>query len=61
MELRPPNLRQAPLNSLMEGVSCASCRHFRDDRCRLYGDWPVKPNDISDSYEPSREPRRQPV
>lgn len=52
--VRPPNLGAAPAGS---DRMCASCRYFkggglRGGKCRLYGGYPVRANQVSDSYAP---------
>jgi hypothetical protein len=50
--VRPPNLRMAD-----GGQMCASCRYYRPAGmgkgvCRLYGGFPVRPQQVSDSFSP---------
>jgi hypothetical protein len=51
--VRPPNLRAAEPG----GKSCAGCKYYvnrglRGGACRLYGGYPVKPYQVSDSFRP---------
>jgi hypothetical protein len=49
---RPPNLRAAEGNK-----RCGNCRHFRENgnRCRLYGEYRVSADQVSDSWEPTNK------
>lgn len=52
--VRPPNLGVAlPQSKRM----CAACRYYRSGglkggACRLYGGYPVRANQVSDSFRP---------
>lgn len=46
---RPPNLRNGT-----EQRSCESCVHFNKGTCAKYGGYPVRPDQVSDSYTPRR-------
>lgn len=52
--VRPPNLGVAPKGS---SRVCAGCQYYvsrglRGGACRLYGGYPVRPNQVSDSWKP---------
>jgi hypothetical protein len=47
---RPPRLREAE----NEQQNCGSCRHFNRGMCAKYGDYPVRPDQVSDSFQPRR-------
>jgi hypothetical protein len=51
-QVRPPNLRASDGSGL-----CAACRYYRPAGmgkgvCRLYGGFPVRPQQVSDSFTP---------
>jgi hypothetical protein len=52
----PPNLRKAKAGK-GKFPHCATCRMFDSGMCWGYGNYPVKPNQLCDSYAPDPRPK----
>lgn len=53
----PPNLRKANAKK-GKARSCGTCRMFDHGACWGYGNYPVKPNQVCDSYSPATGPKQ---
>jgi hypothetical protein len=53
----PPNLRKAKAKK-GKANACATCRMFSNGACWGYGNYPVKPNQVCDSYAPETKPKQ---
>lgn len=48
---KPPSLRQMR----EPGLSCGTCGNFTGEACAKFGDYPVKPDQVCDAFEPQGE------